>query len=47
MFISFLYMFWVTVRPTSGAVTVSIWHLVLVTLKQMDSLKPEGLMSQN
>ena len=32
MFISFLYMFWVTVCPSSGEITASMRHLVLVTL---------------
>jgi len=32
MFISFLYMFQVTMCPSSGEITVSMWHLVLVTL---------------
>jgi len=31
-FISFLYMFWVTMCPSSGEITVSIQHLVFVTL---------------
>ena len=32
MFISFLYMFWATICPLSGDITVSMRHLVLVTL---------------
>ena len=32
MFISFLYMFWATMCPSSGELTVSMRHLVFVTL---------------
>jgi len=32
MFISFLYMFWATVCPSSGETTVFMQHLVLVIL---------------
>jgi hypothetical protein len=32
MFISFLYAFWVTMCPSSGETTVSMWHLVFVIL---------------
>jgi len=32
MFVSFLYMFRATICPSSGAITVSMWHLVYVTL---------------
>jgi hypothetical protein len=32
MFISFLYVFRVTMYPSSGERTLSMWHLVLVTL---------------
>jgi hypothetical protein len=32
MFISFLYMFQATMCPSSGEITVSVWHLVFVTL---------------
>jgi len=31
-FISFLYMFWATMCPSSGEITVSMRHLVFVTL---------------
>jgi len=47
MFISFLYMFQATMCPSSGEITVSMRHLVFVTLKQVDILKLQGLMSQN
>ena len=32
MFISFVYVFWVTVCPSSGEITVSMRHFVFVTL---------------
>jgi len=32
LFISFLYMFRATMCPSSGEMTVSMWHLVFVTL---------------
>ena len=32
MFISILYMFRVTVCPSSGEITVSMWHVVFVTV---------------
>jgi hypothetical protein len=32
MFISFLYMFWVTMHPSSEETTIFMWHLVLVIL---------------
>jgi len=32
MFISFLYVFWATMCPSSGEITVSMQHLVFVTL---------------
>jgi len=44
MFISFLYMFRATVCPSSGEITVSMRHLVLVTMKHVDSLKLQELM---
>ena len=45
MFISFLYMFRATMCLSSGETTVSMQHLVLVTLKQVDSVKLQGHMS--
>jgi hypothetical protein len=36
MFISILYMFWATMCPSSGEITVSMRHLVFVTLKQVN-----------
>jgi len=45
MFISFLYMFWATMCPTSGETPVFMQHLVLVILKQVDSLKLQMCMS--
>ena len=39
MFISFLYLFRATMCPLSEEITLSMRHLVFVTLKQMDSLK--------
>jgi len=39
-----LYMFQVTTCPSSGETTVFMRHLVLVILKQVDSLKLQGLM---
>jgi len=45
MFISFLYMFRATMGLSSGEITVSMRHLVFVTLKQTDSLKLQELMS--
>jgi len=45
MFISFLYMFRATMCPSSGEITVSMRHLVLITLKTEDSLKLQGRMS--
>ena len=47
MFISFLYTFRVTMCPSSGETTVFMRHLVLVIVKQVDSLKLQGCMSQN
>ena len=44
-FIAFLYMFRATMCPSSGEITVSMRHLVFVTLKQVDSLKLPGLIS--
>jgi len=38
MFISFLYIFWATMCPSSGETTVFMRHLVLVILKQVYSL---------
>ena len=32
MFISFLYMFWASMCPSSGEITVFMWHLVFVTV---------------
>jgi hypothetical protein len=32
MFISYLYVFWATVYPSSGEIAVSVCHLVFVTL---------------
>jgi len=45
MFIAFLYMFRATVFPSSGENTVPMRHLVLATLKQVDSLKLHGSVS--
>jgi len=39
MFISFLYIFGATTCPSSREINLSMRHLVLVTLKQVDSLK--------
>jgi hypothetical protein len=40
MFISFLYMFRVTIYPSSGELTVSVRHLVFVTLYGWNSFHP-------
>jgi len=45
MFISFLYMFRATMCPSSREITVSMRHLVFVTLKKVDGLKLQELMS--
>jgi len=47
MFISFIYMFRATMCPSSGETTVFMRHLVLVILKQVDSLKLQVRMSYN
>jgi len=39
VFISFLYMFRATMCPSSGEISVCMRHLVLVTLKQLDSFR--------
>jgi hypothetical protein len=44
-FISFLYLFRATMCPSSGEKTVSMRHLVIVTLKQVDILKLQELIS--
>jgi len=40
-------MFRATMCPSSGEITVFVRRLVFVTLKQVDSLKLQRLMSQN
>jgi len=45
VFIYFLYIFRATMCPSSGENTVLVRHLVFVTLKQVDILKLQGLMS--
>jgi len=45
MYIAFLYMFLATMCPSSGEFIVPMGHLVFVTLKQVDILKVQGLMS--
>jgi hypothetical protein len=40
-------MFWATMGPSSGETTVFMQHLVLVILKQLDSLKLQEHISQN
>ena len=40
-------MFRATVCPSSGEITVFMRHLLFVPLKQVESLKLQGLMSQN
>ena len=48
MFIAFLYMFRATICQSSGENTVPMRHLVLVTLKQVDSLKsPHNIERRN
>ena len=41
-FITFLYIFGATTCPSSRETTLSMRHLVLVTLKQVDSIKLNG-----
>jgi len=43
MFISFLYMFWAAMCPSSGEITVSMRHLVFVTLCGWLSGKQGGM----
>jgi hypothetical protein len=47
MFISILYMFRATMCPSSEEITVLIRRLVFVTLKQVNSVKLQGLMLEN
>ena len=47
MFIAFLYMFRAIMCPSSGENTVPMRRLVLVTLKQVDSLKLREFLTIN
>jgi len=47
MFIAFLYMFQVTMCPSSGETTVSMWHLVFVVAQIQLFLLMMGTVAQN